>query len=140
MDSTISKNVEATVALGREWVSTAASGGVFALVGELGAGKTHLVKGMVEGIGCSNPVTSPTFTLLHEYEGGRLPIYHFDFYRLENASAALQLGLDDYLEGDGLCVIEWADRFPEVLPERTWWILITHHEDGARSIRRTMKP
>lgn len=116
----------------------ASGGDIFALVGELGAGKTHFVKGMAEGVGCRAAVTSPTFTLLHEYEGGRLPLYHFDFYRLDHADAAVKLGLDEYLEGDGICVIEWADRFPELLPARAVWIDLTNRDDGTRLIRRTM--
>ena len=95
---------------------------MWALVGDLGAGKTHFVKGVVEGVGISpRSATSPTFTLLHEYTGGRLPVYHFDFYRLESATETLALGLDEYLDGPGLTIIEWADKFPELLPSGTRW-------------------
>ncbi len=127
-----------TVALGKELVGTATPGAVWALVGDLGAGKTHFVKGLADGLGAAARVTSPTFTLVHEYTGGRMPLYHFDFYRLESATEALNLGLDEYLDGDGLTVIEWADKFPAVLPPRTEWFYFGQAEgDGdRRTIRR----
>ncbi len=131
----ISNSVEATLAAGRELGRAARRADVVALVGDLGAGKTQFVKGLVDGIGCDAPVTSPTFTLVHEYEGGRLPVYHFDFYRLETAEAAIQLGLDEYLSSDGICVIEWADRFPQLLPPNTKWITLSLREDGGRVIQ-----
>ena len=130
----ISESVETTIAFGRELGVTAKRGDVFALVGELGAGKTQLAKGIAAGIGTSADVTSPTFTLIHEYTGGRLPVYHFDFYRIESPTEAARLGLDDYFYGEGLCVIEWADRFPELLPEHTRWLRITSGEAGKRVI------
>ena len=109
-------------------------GDVLALTGDLGAGKTQFVKGFVAGVGCSTGVTSPTFTLVHEYTGGRLPVYHFDWYRLESADAVLRLGLDDYLYGDGVCVIEWADRFPALLPPNTRWIALRINGETERVI------
>jgi tRNA threonylcarbamoyladenosine biosynthesis protein TsaE len=98
------------------------AGCVLALKGELGSGKTIFTKGLVTGLGSSAAATSPTFTIVHEYQGGRLPIYHFDFFRLENRGSADRLGLDDYLFSDGVCVIEWADRFPDLIPEHARWI------------------
>lgn len=130
----ISNSAEETVAAGRELGRAASRSDVFALIGGLGAGKTQLVKGLVDGVGCGAPVTSPTFTLVHEYEGGRFPVYHFDFYRLETPAAAIQLGLDEYLVGDGICVIEWADRFPHLLPPNTKWISLSLRDNGARMI------
>lgn len=103
----------------------AVPGDVWALSGELGAGKTHLVQGAAAGLGCQSAATSPTFTLINEYTGGRLPLYHFDFYRLETADEALALDLDEYLDGDGLTVIEWGDKFRELLPEHTRWFTFT---------------
>lgn len=97
-------------------------GDVIALVGDLGSGKTQFVKGMVRGIGCNAPVTSPTFTLLHEYVGGRLPVYHFDFYRLENLAALRAIGFDEYVFGAGVTVIEWADRFAKAIPPSARWV------------------
>jgi tRNA threonylcarbamoyladenosine biosynthesis protein TsaE len=110
------------------------AGDVFALIGELGAGKTQFVKGMVAGLGSDDDVTSPTFNLLHEYRCGRLPVYHFDFYRLERAEEALRIGLDDYLYGEGVSLIEWADRFDELLPEHTTRIRFQHLANDERSI------
>jgi tRNA threonylcarbamoyladenosine biosynthesis protein TsaE len=94
---------------------------VLALCGDLGAGKTQFVKGLAAGLGYKSDVTSPTFTLIHEYLGGRLPLYHFDFYRLESEGEALRLGVEEYLGGEGVCVVEWADKFPALLPSHTRW-------------------
>jgi tRNA threonylcarbamoyladenosine biosynthesis protein TsaE len=107
---------------------------VLALCGDLGAGKTQFVKGLATALGSDATVTSPTFTLIHEYLDGRLPLYHFDFYRLEDEDEALKIGLDEYLNGGGICVIEWADKFPALLPAHTKWYRFTHGEDGARTI------
>jgi len=116
MASIISHSAGETFELGRSHASRLTGGEVFALVGELGAGKTHFVKGLAAGLGYRHEVTSPTFTLIHEYLGGRLPLYHVDFYRIESGKEASQLGLDDYLSGDGVLAIEWADKFPALLP------------------------
>jgi tRNA threonylcarbamoyladenosine biosynthesis protein TsaE len=98
-------------------------GEVFALRGDLGAGKTQFVKGLAAGLGGDGEaVTSPTFTLIHEYGGGRLRLIHFDFYRLESEAEALRLGLDDYLDGTGVLAIEWADKYPTILPAETRWL------------------
>ena len=102
-------------------------GSVLALTGELGTGKTQFVKGLVAGLGSDAAVTSPTFTIVHEYPGGRLPVYHFDFFRIEDRQSAMRLGLDDYFFGDGVSVIEWADKFPELIPQK--------HANGSRSKR-----
>lgn len=129
-----SNSVAATVAAGRDFIVGARPGDVVAIVGDLGAGKTHFVKGIVLGLGSDALVTSPTFTLVHEYEGGQLPIYHFDFYRLDSAEAASRLGLEEYLSGDGVAVIEWADRFPELLPARSRWIRLEVRGPSGRLI------
>jgi tRNA threonylcarbamoyladenosine biosynthesis protein TsaE len=98
------------------------AGSVLALKGELGSGKTSFTQGIVAGLGSDAAATSPTFTIVHEYQGGRLPVYHFDFFRLESRESAVRLGLDDYFFGDGVSVIEWADRFPELIPDEARWI------------------
>ncbi|MEP6668994.1 MAG: tRNA (adenosine(37)-N6)-threonylcarbamoyltransferase complex ATPase subunit type 1 TsaE [Chthoniobacter sp.] len=134
MATTISHSAEETMAHGRALGATLQRGDVVALCGDLGAGKTHFVKGVAAALGADAAVTSPTFTLIHEYLGGRLPLYHFDFYRLEDEDEALKIGLDEYLDGDGVCVIEWADKFPTLLPAHTWWFRFTHRPDGARAI------
>ena len=131
----ISDSPERTASAGAECARTATRGDIFALTGDLGAGKTQFVKGFVAGIGTDTEVTSPTFTLIHEYSGGRLPVYHFDFYRLESADEVARLGLDEYLFGDGVCVIEWADRFPDLLPSSTRWISLQVQSESERAIR-----
>lgn len=130
----ISNSAEATVAAGEECGRSAKAGEVFALTGDLGAGKTQFVKGVVSGLGSDAAVTSPTFTLVHEYAGGRHPLYHFDFYRLETPAAVIALGFDEYLEGEGVCVIEWADKFPDLLPPKTRWISLTARSETERLI------
>jgi tRNA threonylcarbamoyladenosine biosynthesis protein TsaE len=130
----ISKSAEETGAFGRERAGAIHKGDVLALSGDLGSGKTQFVKGVVAGLGSDAAVTSPTFTLLHEYTGGRLPIYHFDFYRLEDRAAALRLGLDDYFFGDGVSLIEWADRFPDLIPPEADWIVFEMKSESTRII------
>ncbi len=137
MATTISQNAEETIAFGQSVAATLRRGDVLALCGELGAGKTHFVKGITSGLGADAAVTSPTFTLIHEYFGGRLPAYHFDFYRLDDEDEALKIGLDEYLDGDGVCLIEWADKFPALLPPHTRWLRFSHRADGARIIEET---
>ena len=132
---TISHSPAETIALARTLAATLRRGDVLALSGDLGAGKTHFVKGLAASLGTAASVTSPTFTLIHEYPGGRLPLYHFDFYRLDDADEALKIGLDEYLDGDGACVIEWAEKLPALLPPHTRWLRFTHRADGAREIR-----
>ena len=131
----ISDSPEKTAAAGAECARGARKGDVFGLTGDLGAGKTQFVKGFVAELGSTDQVTSPTFTLIHEYAGGRVPVYHFDFYRLESADEVARLGLDEYLFGDGVCIVEWADRFPELLPASTRWISLVVQSESARAIR-----
>lgn len=108
----ISHSADETLALGEGLGRTAQPGDVLWLHGDLGAGKTEMTKGIATGVGAQDPVSSPSFALIHEYHGGRLPLFHIDLYRLETESA-LDLGVEDYLEGDGLTVIEWGERLPE---------------------------
>ena len=116
-------DLAATVALGRRIGERLGPGTVVGLVGTLGAGKTHLTRAIAEGLGVPDGrvVTSPTFVLIQEYDG-RLPVYHFDVYRLADAGMFLDLGAAEYLGGDGVCVIEWADRVRDWLPDDTLWI------------------
>ncbi len=104
---------------GRRFSTCLSSGDVVALNGPLGAGKTHFVKGIVAGMESNDEVTSPTFALVNEYLSGRIPIYHFDFYRLETADEVVRIGWDEYIEEEGIVVVEWADKFSELLPEGT---------------------
>lgn len=132
----ITNSAEETAASGAECARRAQAGDVFALCGDLGSGKTQFVKGFVAAIGSESEVTSPTFTLIHEYEGGRLPVYHFDWYRLDSADEAARLGLDEYLFGDGVCLIEWADRFRELLPANTHWLRFRIETESRRIIEK----
>lgn len=110
-------NLEATQAFGRALGRKLFPGAVVALIGPLGAGKTHLARAIAEGLDVpdSRVVTSPTFVLVQEYVG-RLPIYHFDAYRLHGEEEFADLGVHEYFEGDGVCLVEWADRVPGCLP------------------------
>jgi len=137
MATTISQSADETIAHGRAHAAALRRGDILALCGDLGAGKTHFVKGLAAALGATASVTSPTFTLIHEYLGGRLPLYHFDFYRLEDEDEALKIGLDEYLNGDGVCVIEWGDKFPGLLPAHTQWLRFSHRADGARVIEES---
>ena len=130
-----SNSAEETVAIGRGYGTVARKGDVFALAGDLGAGKTQFVTGFVAALESRSDVTSPTFTLLHEYNDGRLPVYHFDFYRLETSEVVARLGFDDYIFGDGVCLIEWADRFSEIIPEKAKWIRFEWQTENTRVIR-----
>jgi tRNA threonylcarbamoyladenosine biosynthesis protein TsaE len=120
--------------MGQQLAEEIGIGSILALRGDLGSGKTVFVKGLVAGLGSRAAVTSPTFTILHEYRGGRLPVYHFDFFRLENRESIVRLGLDDYFFGDGVSVIEWGDRFPELIPQRARWILFEIKSANERAI------
>lgn len=134
MATVISNSPAETEEIGRQLAERIDLGAVLALKGELGSGKTLFVKGLVAGLGSSADVTSPTFTIAHEYRGGRLPVYHFDFFRLEDSQSLARLGLDDYFFGDGLSVIEWADRFPEFIPEQARRILFEIKSETQRAI------
>lgn len=131
----ISNSAEETIATGRTYGQRARKGDVFALAGDLGAGKTQFVKGFVAGLESGAEVTSPTFVLVHEYGDGRLPVYHFDFYRLENSDAVLRLGFDDYIFGEGVSLIEWADRYPDLLPSHAKWLSFELRSENVRVIK-----
>ena len=122
MATCISDSPSETERAAREFAWDLPTGSVVALTGELGSGKTRFVKGLVAEIGASQEVTSPTFTLIREYTGGRVPVYHFDFFRIEDRKSAERLGLEEYFFGDGICVVEWADKFPELIPPGARWI------------------
>ena len=130
------KSAEAMEYLGRAASIAVEPGSVIALVGGLGAGKTRWTKGFVAGMGSTADVTSPTFGLVHEYSGGRLPLFHFDFYRLESAAELVELGWDEYLEQGGVIIAEWGNKFPELLPVESVWLYFTTDPDGSRTIRQ----
>ena len=135
----ISNSAEETVAAGRSYGRKAAKGDVFALTGDLGAGKTQFVKGFVAGLESCAEVTSPTFVLVHEYEDGRLPVYHFDFYRLDNSAAVLRIGFDDYVFGEGVSLIEWADRYSDLIPKEAKWISFELKGENSRVITESKR-
>lgn len=130
----ISNSPEETVALGRQYGQTASKGDVLALTGDLGSGKTQFVRGVVAGLESNADVSSPTFVLVHEYGGGRLPIYHLDFYRLESRDELLRLGFDDYVFGGGVTLIEWADRYSDLIPKEAKWIVFETKDENVRTI------
>ena len=110
-------SAEDTFAYGRKCGQEAKAGQVFCLYGDLGVGKTVFTQGFAEGLGITEPVSSPTFTILQVYEEGRLPFYHFDVYRIADPEEMYEVGFDDYIEGDGVCFIEWANLIDDLLPE-----------------------
>lgn len=107
-----------TFVFGKELGETAEPGTVYTLVGDLGVGKTVLTQGLAEGLGITEAVNSPTFTILQVYEEGRLPLYHFDVYRIGDVEEMDEIGYEDYFYGDGVCLIEWANLIEEILPEK----------------------
>ena len=134
MATIISHSPAETFDFGRQFASSLKKGDILALAGDLGAGKTHLVKGLASGLGVESEVTSPTFTLIHEYPGGRFPLYHVDLYRLDSAEEVLKIGLDEYLESSGVTVIEWADKFAEIIPAGARWIRLRALDGDLREI------
>lgn len=132
----ITTTEEATRRVGAGLYERLGGVGVVALVGELGAGKTCLVRGICEAAGIdAAAVSSPTFALVHEYQGERTRVCHFDFYRLQKEAELWDIGWQDYLDGGGLLVVEWADRFPDVLPGDTLWVELEHSGGEGRRIR-----
>jgi tRNA threonylcarbamoyladenosine biosynthesis protein TsaE len=127
-------SAEETRAVAAEFAAGLVPGALVALTGDLGSGKTEFVKGLVAGLGSPAQVTSPTFTLIHEYRGGRLPLFHMDFYRLTIEKELELIGFDDYLAEPGVCAIEWANRFPELIPADAIWVDISIGENNKRMI------
>ncbi|MDO4478421.1 MAG: tRNA (adenosine(37)-N6)-threonylcarbamoyltransferase complex ATPase subunit type 1 TsaE [Lachnospiraceae bacterium] len=131
----VSHSSEETKAFGRKLAEAAKKGEVYALIGNLGAGKTVLAKGFAEGIGITEAVSSPTFTILQEYDEGRLPFYHFDVYRIDDPVEMDEIGFEDYLDGDGVCLVEWADEVRELMPADTIRIEIERAPELGDDIR-----
>ena len=125
MEKIIESNKEQdTYDLGYELGQHAKPGQVFTLVGDLGVGKTVFTQGFAAGLGIQEPVNSPTFTIVQEYDDGRLPLYHFDVYRLGDVDELDEIGYEDYFYGEGICLIEWSERIREILPEHPIQITI----------------
>ena len=124
------ENPEETFALGQKIGRAATPGQVYTLTGDLGVGKTVFTQGVASGLGITEPVNSPTFTIVQVYEEGRLPFYHFDVYRIGDIEEMEEIGYDDYFFGEGICLIEWAELIKEILPENR--ISITIEKDLSR--------
>ncbi len=118
------RGAEETYNLGVELGEKATKGQVFTLVGDLGVGKTVFTQGMAKGLGITEPISSPTFTIVQVYDEGRLPFYHFDVYRIGDISEMDEIGYEDYVYGDGVSLIEWANLIEEILPEERIEIFI----------------
>lgn len=120
----ISRSPTETISAGKKIGEKLKAGDIVCLEGDLGAGKTHFVKGIAEALEInSDEVLSPTYTLIHEYEG-TLPLYHFDCYRMESPREALEIGAEEYFYGEGICVIEWPERIASLIPPEALWITI----------------
>ncbi|MBN1308326.1 MAG: tRNA (adenosine(37)-N6)-threonylcarbamoyltransferase complex ATPase subunit type 1 TsaE [Chitinispirillaceae bacterium] len=128
-------SVEATRAFGAKVASSARPGELYALEGELGTGKTEFVRGFVNEIDAGIVVRSPSFTIVNTYDTVRFPVYHFDFYRLHDASELDEIGFDEYLTGEGVCLIEWGTLFPSVLPPHARLIIFRDTGPHEREIR-----
>lgn len=132
-----SHGVEETQELARRMAQAAEPGDVILLVGDLGAGKTHFTQGFAAGLGIADVPTSPTFNLVCEYRGGRLPLYHFDLYRLEDADQLDDIDYWGITEGDGVSLVEWGDKFPEAASDACLKLDFSVMPDGARAISAT---
>ena len=130
----ITKSAAETRALGERIAGLLKPGDVLLLEGDLGAGKSELTRGIARGLGVKETVTSPTFTILNVYESGRCPLYHFDWYRLESAEELYELGMDEYLGGDGIAVVEWPGRCPEAVPDGAIRIRLGMAGENERTI------
>lgn len=117
-------------ALGRQLAQTCEPGDVIALIGDLGTGKTTLTRYIARALGIGERITSPTFTIVKEYHSGRIPLYHFDVYRVSDPDELFEIGCEEYFYGNGLCVIEWADLIGDILPAKTKKIWIRPGQTG----------
>lgn len=127
---------EETYKLGKAYGEKAKPGAVYALDGDLGVGKTVWIKGFADGLGVMEDVVSPTFTIIQEYESGRIPMYHFDVYRIDDPDELYEVGIEEYLYGQGVTLIEWAERIPGLLPRETVRIRIEQDPEEGTEFRR----
>ena len=130
----ITNGPEETEALGARLARALEPGAVVAFTGDLGAGKTAFVRGLARGLDVRDRVTSPTFTIVNEYEGGRLPLFHFDLYRLGSADELFDIGWEDYLARGGVCAVEWSERMEELLEPGTIRVDLRRGEDEGRRV------
>ena len=136
MKGTETWNEKETFALGRALGENAHPGQVYTLLGDLGVGKTVFTQGMAAGLGITEPVSSPTFTIVQVYEEGRLPFYHFDVYRIGDVEEMEEIGYEDYFYGEGVCLIEWADLIEEILPGHYTQVVIEKDLDKGFDYRK----
>lgn len=127
---------EETFEVGRKIGMNAKPGQIYTLTGDLGVGKTVFTQGVAAGLGITEPVNSPTFTIIQEYEDGRLPFYHFDVYRIADLEEMEEIGYDDYFFGQGICLIEWAELIEEILPEKRIEVTIEKDLDKGFDYRK----
>lgn len=130
----ITHSPDQTRQFGRRLASQLRAGDVLLLLGDLGAGKSELTRGIAQGLGVASTVTSPSFTILNVYEDGRVPLYHFDWYRLSSSEELYEMGMDEYLGGDGVAVVEWPSMCPDAVPETRLEITLTPIGDTEREI------
>lgn len=127
---------EETFALGEKLGEKAQPGQIYTLVGDLGVGKTVFTQGVARGLGIKGPVSSPTFTIVQEYDEGRIPFYHFDVYRIGDVEEMDEIGYEDYFYGEGVCLIEWANLIDEILPSEAICITIEKNPEKGYDYRR----
>lgn len=130
------KRPEETYELGRQLGEEAEPGTIYCLEGDLGVGKTVFTQGFAKGLGVHETVNSPTFTILQQYEDGRMPLYHFDVYRIGDVEEMDEIGYEDCFYGEGVCLIEWPSLIREILPTKAVWILIEKNVDKGFGYRR----
>ena len=130
----LSHSEQETEQLGEQVARRLPRGTVIAYTGELGMGKTAFTRGLAQGLGITDPVTSPTYTIVNEYLSGRIPLFHFDMYRLSSSDELFDIGWEDYLSRGGVCAVEWSENVMDALPEDTVWVRIAREGDTGRSI------
>lgn len=131
-----SNSPKGTYELGYQMAQKASAGEVYCLVGDLGVGKTVFTQGFAAGLGITEPVNSPTFTILQIYEDGRCPFYHFDTYRIGDVEEMDEIGYEDYFYGQGICLIEWPQKISEILPEQSVFLTIEKDLEQGFSYRK----
>lgn len=132
----LSHSEQETETLGAALAQRLHGGDVIAYRGDLGAGKTAFTRGLARGLGCTGRVTSPTFTIVNEYHDGRLPFYHFDVYRLSCEEEMDDIGYEEYFFGDGVCLVEWAELFPDLIPKEAIWLTVEKDFAKGEDYRR----
>ena len=129
----ITNNADETIAVGKKLGATIDRGDVIALYGDLGAGKTTIIRGIAQSLGIASRITSPTFTIVNEYPG-KIPMFHFDMYRITDKDELFEIGWDEYLERNGICIVEWSENIEGAFPHGTIRIRIDKLDENKRSI------